>query len=173
VRRLSRKLECVLSGVEVDGLDLAVRYAPVRGSPPEIVDRITLGPRGEVGVVEGVGRLLRLLRAGRVRAPADPYALYENPEHAEELVARCQGAKVRLEVKSRFDRVLSIWTESGVERIAGVLDFHEEVDVLAVRRKGGQTLLRIPRASLIRYEAASTEYLQVVSIDPTQSTRLP
>ena len=154
-----------MSGAEVDGLDLLVRYAPVRGSPPELVDRIVLGPRGEVGTVEGVGRLLRLLRAGRVRAPDDPYSLHENPERAAELAARCLGARVQVEVKSRFDRVLSIWTESGVERIAGVLDFHEEADALTVRRKGGHSLLRIPRASLIRYEAASTEYLQVVSVD--------
>ena len=162
-----------MSGAEVDGGDLVVRYAPVRGSPPELVDRIVLGPRGEIGAVEGVGRLLRLLRAGRQRAPADPYALHENPQLAEDLVARCQGARVQVEVKSRFDRVLSIWTESGVERIAGVLDFHEEADALTVRRRGGQSLLRIPRASLIRYEAVSMEYLQVVSIDATRATRLP
>ena len=92
---------------------------------------------------------------------------------ARDLAVQCQGTRVQVGVKSRFDRVISIWTESGVEKISGVLDFHEEADALAVRRKGGRSLLRIPRATLIRYEAASSEYLQVVSVDQARSTRLP
>jgi hypothetical protein len=70
-----------------------------------------------------------------------------------------------LHVERRYERSLVIWTESGVERIGSVLDFTEEADSLAVRRRGGQSVLRIPRDTMIRYEAASTEYLQVTAVE--------
>ena len=160
-----RKLACLVSGAERDGTSLRVRYAPVRGQPAEIEDRIVFAPAGEVRTVESVGRFLRILRAGRVRAPADPYGLHDDLDTAADLVQRCRGAAVWVSVRQRFDRVLSVWTEAGVERISGVLDFREEADALAVRRRGGHSVLRIPRASLIRYESSTRERLEVTSID--------
>ncbi len=163
--KLTRKLACVVSGAEVDLDSLVVSYSPLRGERGEIRDRIVLGPDGDIGVVNGVGRFLRILRAGRVRAPSHPYGLHEDLESAAQLVRRCRGATVELQVKRRLERALTVWTESGVERILNVLDFHEESDALTVQRLGGQSLLRIPRESLIRYEAATIESLEVVSVD--------
>ena len=164
-KSLKRKLACVVSGADTDGTSLRVRYAPVRGQTAEIEDRIVFAPRGEMNTIASVGRFLRILRVGRVRAPADPYRLHDDLDTAVDLVRRCRGAAVEVSVRQRFERVLSVWTEAGVERIAGVLDFQEEADALAVRRRGGQSVLRIPRASLIRYESSTRERLEVTSID--------
>jgi hypothetical protein len=160
----TKKLACVLREAEADGTTLRVRFTPVRGNPPEIEDRIPLGPIDAEGVVSGVGRLLRLLRAGRVRAPRDPYALHDDPEAAAELVRRCKGAIVQLELQRRLELALTIWTEAGVEKITDVLDFHEESEALVVRRRGGQSPLRIPRESLIRYESTTLSRLEVISV---------
>ncbi len=163
--KLGRKLVCVVSDVEVDGDGLIVRFTAKRGHPAEIEDRIPLTPRGEMAAVYGVGRLLRILRAARVPTPSDPYDWSSNPQRAASLLERCKGAVVHLHVARRIERVLTLWTESGVERIGGVLDFTEEPDGLSVRRRGGLSVLFISKKNLIRYEARAQESYQVVSIE--------
>lgn len=166
-------MECVVAGSEVDGAGLRVRLAPVRGSTREVEDRIPFAPAGDVAVVAAVGRFLRILRAARVRPPRDPYRLYDDLEAAAALVERCRGARVRIEVRPSFDRSLTVWTDTGVERIAGVVDVNDEGDALAVRRRGGQSPLRIPRQTLIRYELSTTETLRVISVDVPSQFQLP
>lgn len=161
---IARKLRCAVTGVEVDGTSLLIRFSALRGHPPEIVDRIRFGPERDVDVVQGVGRFLRVLRAARIRPPDDPYRLL--PEQAAELVTRCFGSQVELSLRKRYERALTLWTESGVERFSEVVDFHEERDALVVRRRGGQSPLRVPRHTLIRYEAASAEFFDVVAVTP-------
>ena len=143
-----------------------MRFAPVSGRPPQIEDQIRFGPDGDLEVVNGVGRFVRILRIGRIRAPANPFELYRNLERAGSLIRCCAGTVVRLRVCRRLERVLTVWTEEGVDRIAHVLDFAEEDDALAIQRRGGQSVLRIPRASLIRYESSSSERLEIVAIEP-------
>ena len=163
-RSLTRRLTCVMTDSEIQGLDLVLRYSPLRGHPPEIVDRICFRPDVDEAVVRGVGRFLRLLRAARLRPPKDPYHLYREPQRVGELALRCRGTEVELELRKRFERALSVWTEAGVERFAPVVDFHEEGDALVVRRRGRQTALRVPRHTLIRYEASTLESYEVVGV---------
>jgi hypothetical protein len=174
LRRLpqTRRLESVVVDAETDGSALVVHFAPIGGIPKDIADRILLGPRGELSAVHGVGRLLRILRAGRIRPPRDPYALAADLSEAVVLVQRCRGAHVWLHVKRRVERVLTVWTDAGVDRIGGVVDFAEDEDGLWVRRIGGQSVLRIPRGSLIRYRATSEEHPEVVSIEVPMRSRL-
>ena len=142
-------------GADPDDLCLIVHYEPTLGSPGQIDDRIALGPRGEIAAVNGIGRLLRILRAGRVQAPKDPYALASHPEDAAALINRCRGARVRLNVARRFERVLTVWTDAGVDRIREVVDFGEDHEGLWVRRTGGRSVLRIPRRTLIRFASSA------------------
>ncbi len=144
---------------------LVVRYAPQRGSPNEIEDRIQLGSGGEMAGVYGVGRWLRILRAGRVHVPGDPYSICRDPEHALALLRRCVGTPVQLVLARRLERSLTLWTDSGVERIGAVIDFVEGADGLLIRRRGGGQLLFVARESLIRFESALLERMEVVSVD--------
>lgn len=131
-----------------------------------------LGAEDDLATVEGVGRLLRLLRAARLRAPAEPYAMVADPEDAAALLRRCVGTTVLLHVAVRRRRDLALWTETGVERLGDVIDFGEDEAGLWVRRRGGQGLLHIPRRNLIRYSATSSQLLQVASVEPLPQTRL-
>jgi hypothetical protein len=145
--------------------DVIFRCEPVRGDRTPIEDRIRLEPRGELPAIEGVGRILRILRAARVQAPDDLYDPPNGPEQIASLVERCVGARVFLHVAQRIERILTVWTEAGVDRIEGVVDFGEDRDGLWVRRKGGQTLLRVPRGSLIRFASSSVPRPEVVSVE--------
>lgn len=144
---------------------LVVRYAPQRGGPPEIEDRIYLGRPGEVAAVYGVGRWLRILRAGRVHVSGDPYELCRDPQHALALLRRCIGASIQLVLARRLERSITLWTETGVEHVGAVVDFVEGADGLLIRRRGGGPLMHVERESLIRFESALLERLEVISVD--------
>jgi hypothetical protein len=164
-----RRRACVVSGARAEGASLVVRFTP-RAGGGEIEDRIPLVEDGTLRGVFGVGRLLRILRAGRV-APGDPSALVGDPERAAELVRRCRGAPVTLVVVDRVERELTLWTDAGVERIRGVIDFEEDRDALWVSRRGAHARLRIPRRSLVRFRSsASTERLVIAVEIPTRSS---
>ena len=162
---MRRKLRCVVVGAEPDGATLRVCFATLRGYPSELEDRVPLGPPGAIAAVKGIGRLLRIFRAGRVRLPPDPYALGVEPERAAELVLRCQGALVDLEVERRIERTLTVWTDTGVETIVGVLDYREDSEGLSIQRTGGSAVLKIARENLIRFAPSSSERLEVISVE--------
>ena len=154
-----------MTAADAELATLVVRYAPLRGSPTEIEDRIYIGRPGEVAAVYGVGRWLRLLRAGRVHVSGDPYELCRDTDRALELLRRCIGANVELLVARRLERSITLWTDSGVERIGAVMDFVEGTDGLIIRRRGGGALIYVARDTLIRFESALLERLEVIAVD--------
>jgi hypothetical protein len=115
----------VVTAADAELATLVVRYTPLRGSPAEIEDRIYIGRPGEVAAVYGVGRWLRILRAGRVHVSGDPYELCRDTDRALDLLRRCVGANVELSVVRRLERSITLWTDTGVERIGAVMDFVE------------------------------------------------
>ncbi|MFI5316156.1 MAG: hypothetical protein ACHQ6T_10665 [Myxococcota bacterium] len=164
-RALTKRLAAVVSDAAAEFDSLTVHYAPVRGWPAELVDRIPLAPFGELAFVAGVGRWLRMLRAARVRIDGDPYELCRNAERAAELARRCIGTTLQLVVARRLERSLTLWTDTGVQHFNAVIDFTESVDGLWIRRRGGGPLLHVARETLIRFESAAQEHLEVVSVD--------
>ena len=160
-----KRISAVVSDATAELESVAVRYAPTRGWPPELVDRIPLGPPGELATIAGVGRWLRMLRAARVSVDGDPYAICRDVEQAAALARRCVGTTLRLVVARRLERALTLWTDSGVQHFGAVIDFSESSDGLWIRRRGGGPVLHVPRETLIRYEPSSQEHVEVVSVD--------
>lgn len=158
-------MTAVLCAAELDGDLLVLRFAPRGGHAREIEDRVALSDHGDMGTVHAVGRVLRLLRAARVRAPRDPYELLRDRPAALELARRCLGAPVQLRLVRRLTRVLTIWTESGVQHIRGLLDCIENPDGLSVLRRDGRATLHIPRRDLIRYETTTEEDFVITAIE--------
>ncbi len=81
----TKKMFCVIRDAEADGSRLVVRLTPVRGNPPEICDRICMGPERDLQTVNGVGRFLRQALAvhrrgghSALRIPRDSLIRYES-----------------------------------------------------------------------------------------------
>jgi hypothetical protein len=164
-RRATKSVRAVLSAAELEGDLLVLRFSPRSGHAREIEDRVPLSAQGDMGTIHAVGRVLRLLRAARVRAPRDPYQMVREREFALGLVRRCIGAAVQLRLARRLTRVLTVWTESGVQHIRGLLDCIETADGLSVLRRDGRGALHISRRDLIRYETTTEEDFIVSSIE--------
>ena len=172
----ARRLEASVVRARAEGAGVVIVYAPLRGNPPEIDDHVPLvsgsGSGDDLAAVHGVGRVLRVLRAGRIKAPADAYSLADDPDSTAELLTRCRGARVTLHVAQRFERELTVWTEAGVNRIDRVIDVTEDADGLLVRRRGGDSALRIPRRSLIRFSVDTREHPEVISVEVSSKASL-
>jgi hypothetical protein len=162
---LVKRLAAVVTGAAAELDSITVGYAPTRGWPAELVDRIPLAPVGELAFVAGVGRWLRMLRAARVHIDGDPYVVCRDVERAAELARRCIGTTLQLVVARRLERSLMLWTDAGVEHLSAVIDFTESADGLWIRRRGGGPMLHVARESLIRFESAMQERLEVVSVE--------
>ena len=115
---LVKRLAAVVTDATAEFDTLLVRYAPTRGWPAELVDRIPLAPFGELAYVAGVGRWLRMLRAARVHLDGDPYQICRDVERAAELARRCIGTTLQLVVARRLERSLTLWTDTGVSSSA-------------------------------------------------------
>jgi len=162
---LVKRIAAAVTDVSAELDTLLVRYAPLRGAPHELTDRIALAPDGELAFVAAVGRWLRMLRAARVRVDGDPYLICRDVARAAELARRCIGTTLVIVVARRLERTLTLWTDSGVQHLGAVIDFAETGDGLLIRRRGGGPLLHVARETLIRFESASQEHLEVVSVD--------
>ncbi len=167
-----RTVECEIAGAVADADAVVVRYVTLGRSRREIEDRVTLAGEDDVVTIRGVGKLLRILRAGRVQPPSAPYALAHDPESWAELVRRCRGATVIARLSRRIERALTVWTDAGVNRFDGVVDWDEDEHGLRLRRDGTGAWLRIPRASLIRWSTETREVPIVISIDVPARTSL-
>jgi hypothetical protein len=161
----SRSTAATVSRVEREGSGLRVHYLAERGAHREVSEVVQLAPRGSLAAIQGVGRLLRILRAARLRLPDDPYALGDDIERALDLLERCRGARIRLALRRKLERHLLLWTEHGVERIPRVVDYEEGAEGIVVRTLGSQTPLWVPRRGLIRYAARSEESMEVLGVE--------
>ena len=77
-----------------------------------------------------------------------------------------------LHVTERVERELLLWTDAGTDRIDDVVDVREEPDALVVMRTGARSPLRLPRASLIRFETRSRSLPVIVDVEPSTRSRL-
>lgn len=152
-------------GAVAEADSVVVRFVTRERPSREIEDRVMLASADEVATVRAIGKLLRILRAGRVQPPPDPYALAREPESWAELLRRCCGSTVVARLSRRIESAVVVWTDSGVSRFDGVVDFREDELGLRLRRDGGGAWLRIPRSSLIRWSNDTREVPIVISVE--------
>jgi hypothetical protein len=117
-----------------------------RADSERIEDWADLGPALTVPAVQGLGKVLRLLRAARIAAPRDPLGLVGQEGHAGELLLRAVGTEVRLTLRPRTRVRFLAWTENGVETVHDVEDVTMEGDAYLVRRFRGRFPLRFERS---------------------------
>jgi hypothetical protein len=165
-RLLSRFLEAAPQRREA-GVGVWLRFESLRGRADEgrIEDWADLGPALTLPAVQGLGKVLRLLRAARIAPPRDPLGLVGQAERAAELLARAVGAEVRLALRPRTRLRFLAWTERGVETVHDVEDVIEEEDAWLVRRFRGRFPLRFERSAVIRQRMESERWHEILDIE--------
>jgi hypothetical protein len=152
--------------VAVGGVGLLLGFRPTGHLGIErIEDFADLGPELTVPAVAGVGKVLRILRAARIAAPADHRTLVGHPERAGALLRRALGTAVRLAFRERSRLRFAAWTEDGVEEVRDVVDVREAEDAYVVYRRGARLPLRFAREGIVRHQTELEHWYEVVDIE--------
>jgi len=148
------------------GVLLGFRPSPrTRIELDTIEDYADLGPEHCVPAVEGLGKILRLFRAGRLRVPQDPTELLGQEKRVAETLERVLGLSVVLELKPRSRVRFTAWTENGVDTIDNVAEVIEAPDAYLVSRQGGRFPVRIPRDQVIRQKTECDRWFEILDIE--------
>ena len=147
------------------GVILAFRPERTRTLDGPIEDYADLGPALTVPAVAGLGKVLRLLRAARIAAPAEPLHLVGRHEAASDLLERAVGVAVRLELEARVRQRFVAWTEAGVTTVDDVAEVREYDDAFFVVRRHGRFPVRFERATLLRQRTETERWHEVMEIE--------
>ncbi len=145
-------------------MELCFRPERSRLELEEIVDYADLGPALTVPAVSGLGKVLRILKAGRVAAPSDPLSLVGREGAAAELLQRAVGTGLRLGLQPRSRLRFVAWTEAGVQTVDDVAEVREDEHAYFVVRCGGRFPVRIERAAVVRQRTELDRWHEVVEI---------
>lgn len=146
------------------GVLLTFRPLQARLDVDEIEDLAILGPALDLAAVDGLGKILRILRAARI-APPDGADLIDREDEAVALLERALGTVLALEIRPRSRMRFTAWTEAGVEVVEDVVDVLEEPDAYLVMRKKGRFPVRVPRDQVIRQRTDMERWYEVTSIE--------
>jgi hypothetical protein len=147
------------------GVELVFHPERTRAIADRIEDFAELGPGLTIEAVTGLGKVLRILRAGRIAAPRDPHALIDDAARAAELLARVRGTRLRLELSQRFRLRFLAWTERGIEVVEDVAEVREYEDAYVVLRHRGRFPIRFPRAQIARVLTERLIWHEVLEIE--------
>jgi hypothetical protein len=150
---------------EPDIVGVSLRFQPQRSRTilDPIDDFANLGPEYCIPSVAGLGKVLRVLRAARIAAPADPSSLLGDADRAAALLAGAVGTDMLLELRPHSTVRFVAWTEDGVETIDGVKDVLETKEAFVVLRNSGLPV-RVARSSVIRQLREPIRTFEVVDI---------
>ncbi len=141
--------------------DPAPRYAEVG----RVRDPVDLGPELTLGSAAGIAKLVRLFRALRLTAGADPEAWLGRAQEAADRLGTGIGTTVALLGRTRSRLQFTAWTDEGVETIRDVADVTPTDDAYLVRQLGHGLPIRVPRESIARQETTRERWFEVHSIE--------
>jgi hypothetical protein len=153
-----------VSGPDEIGVTLGFRPIRTRLDIDRIEDFADLGPEMCVPSVAGLGKILRLLRAARLAAPANQEAFLGEPLLVAEKLERAFGVTVSLKLRDRSRIRFIAWTEDGVETINDVAEVVEAPDAYFVTRRSGRFPVRVPRSSVVRQLTECERWFEIVDI---------
>jgi len=130
-----------------------------------IDDWADLGPEFDIPAIDGVGKVLRVLRAARIVAPKDPLELLGCEERAARLLARAVGTVLRLAFRRRSRLRFVAWTEQGIETVNDVAEVQEHDDAYLVMRRGGRFPVRFERHAVVRQRREFENWYEVLDIE--------
>jgi len=167
LRRVVARFDHVEPVAEDDcqGVELGFRVTSPRFGAERVDDFALLGPELTVPAVEGIGKVLRILRAARIATPRDAFALAGRAQGASDLLERALGRDFALEVKPRSRVRFTAWTESGVETVDDVSDVVESNQGFLVMRHGGRFPQRFERAAVVRRQTETRRWFELVGVE--------
>ena len=148
---------------ETPGVWLHFKPERARLGVDRVEDFAPLGPEHCIPSVGGLGRILRILRVGRVAAP-DPAELVGDVERTTQLLEKALGTLMRLELKPRSRLTFTAWTDEGMQTLTDVHEVHELPDGFLVSRRGGRFPTRFAREDLVRHHTECERWFEIVDI---------
>jgi hypothetical protein len=129
-RRVHATFTCVKPVEQEDLVGLMLTFEPMRSRivTESIENFVDLGTGQDASSVSGVGKVLRLLRCGRISASREPEDYIGKPVETCALLERALGTDVVLDLQARSRVHFSVWTEHGVETIRDVKEVVELED---------------------------------------------
>lgn len=147
------------------GLELGFRPLRTPAHAERVDDYAHLGPAVSVVAVEGVGKVVRLLRAARLAVPREPLDLLGRADDTAARLEKALGCNVRLEVRPRSRIRFTAWTESGVETVDDVAEVVEGESAYLVTRRNGGFPVRIEREAVVRRQTECERWLEIVGVE--------
>lgn len=154
-----------LDGAARGGVLLSFRPHGRRLDVDSLEDFADLRPGAEIASIEGLGKVLRLLRAGRIAVPGDPTELLGQEEFVAGLLSRAVGTSVSLELRPRSRMRFVAWTEAGVHTVDHVTEVLEDEDAYLVLRKRGRFPVRLPREQVVRQRTELERWYEILHIE--------
>ncbi len=148
------------------GVRLEFRVNQLRVDADTIEDKAELGPDLSISAVDGIGKVMRILRAARISAPRELLDWVGEVDMAIALLTRARGTRVKLAVRARSDISFVAWTEAGVETVKNVADVRELGNAYVIERQGGGFPVLVPRDGLVRHSTEAERWYEVLDIRP-------
>jgi hypothetical protein len=147
---------------------LLLRFAPqlLRHGPEPLHDYVDLAAPLSLASARGLSQLTRLLRAARLAARGPVERWLGDASGAHAAIYAALGKRLVLSVAPRACVRFTAWTEEGVREVDFVSDVRADEAGFFVRRVGILPAAHFPRASLLRHETSTQQWLEVVSIEP-------
>ena len=154
-----------LDATEATGVVLGFRPKQARFETDHIETEAVLGPDASVAAIEGLGKVVRILRAARIAVPSDPMDWLGQESLVLERLDRAIGTPLMLGLRPRTRVRFTAWLEDRIQVIDDVADVVESPDAYYVHRQSGRFPVRISRKSVIRHRTESLRWFEILSID--------
>ena len=146
------------------GVWLGFRAERSRLGIDRLDDFAALGPARSLAAIEGIGKVLRVLRAGRVAVQGGQARFLDDAVEAARYLGRAAGTALLLDLMPRSRLRFVAWTDAGMETLDDVSDVVEAEDAFLVYRRG-RLPVRVLRTHVIRQLTERQRWYQVVGIE--------
>jgi len=167
LRRAQATFSRVSPATRGDLIGVELRFHPLRNhlGVEYFADFAAIGPELCIPAVTGIGKILRILRAGRIAAPREEVDLLGQGELVRELLERAVGTQVALGLRPRSRIRFEAWTEEGrlvFEDIQEVVELPHEYLVI---HKRGRFPTRLDRETVLRQQSDCERWFEIVEIE--------
>ncbi len=164
-RTIARFLEA-LPATRDDREGVTLCFEPLTGrlGTGRIENWAETGPDLSTDAVDGIGKVLRILRVARIVVTASAEELAGDRDQLLALLERAVGTELRLVLRRRSVLHFLAWTEEGLTKVENISEVEELEDAYVVRPRGARLPKRFARERVIRQRTECERWLEIVEI---------